>query len=338
MIPWFAPLRKSLEASLDRIGFPHVYRSELDPECRPRRLDGGHLANSRELTRVAQDRYTADARRDLLEQLEPFATDCKLELHESGHVAARSRQTRDQAAADRIGDLDENNRHSAGYFLQGFHAAAANGDDHVRRKRHQFRGVFPVLACIAGAPTILDADVDIMGPAQLLQPLLECRDLEGQDCGSSATRVISTPTCRVRTTCCARAESGHAAAAPPSAASNSRLPMVTVIRPSRARCVEGTIPRHERAVPNSAAPGAVKPGMDDEPVVMSAPPLEMQLPTIERRVARPFGECPLWSIKRGSFQIATRLHDQRGVCRRAAPRWPRARDAHAERRRRTAGG
>ena len=44
------------------------------------------------------------------------------------------------------------------------------------------------------------------------------------------------------------AASGHAATAPPSAASNSHRPMVTVIRPSRARCVEGTIPRHERAV------------------------------------------------------------------------------------------
>src|SRR5262249_15602347 len=32
--------------------------------------------------------------------------------------------------------------------------------------------------------------------------------------------------------------------------------MVTVMRPSRARCVKGTIPRHERTVPNSAAPGA----------------------------------------------------------------------------------
>src|SRR5262249_53443305 len=48
--------------------------------------------------------------------------------------------------------------------------------------------------------------------------------------------------------CCARAASGHAAAAPPSAASNSRRPMVTVIRPSRARCVKERIPRHERAV------------------------------------------------------------------------------------------
>src|SRR5215467_4682498 len=32
------------------------------------------------------------------------------------------------------------------------------------------------------------------------------------------------------------------------AASNSRRPMVTVIRPSRARCVKGRIPRRERAV------------------------------------------------------------------------------------------
>jgi len=34
----------------------------------------------------------------------------------------------------------------------------------------------------------------------------------------------------------------------PSAASNSRRPMVTVIRPSRARCVKATIPRRGRAV------------------------------------------------------------------------------------------
>src|SRR5215831_4386236 len=46
-----------------------------------------------------------------------------------------------------------------------------------------------------------------------------------------------TPTRRIRSPCCAFAASGHAAAAPPTAASNSRRPMVTVIRPSRARCV-----------------------------------------------------------------------------------------------------
>src|SRR6516165_1323379 len=56
------------------------------------------------------------------------------------------------------------------------------------------------------------------------------------------------PIRRIRSRCCARAASGHAATAPPSAASNSRRPMVTIMRPSRARCVEGRIPRHARVV------------------------------------------------------------------------------------------
>ena len=59
---------------------------------------------------------------------------------------------------------------------------------------------------------------------------------------------LTKPTTGIADCCCARAASGHAATAPPSAASNSRRPMVTVIRPSRARCVKGTIPRHEGAV------------------------------------------------------------------------------------------
>src|SRR6516162_4814766 len=50
-----------------------------------------------------------------------------------------------------------------------------------------------------------------------------------------------------RTLSLERAASGHAAALP-SAASNSRRPMVTVIRPSRARCVKERIPRLQRAV------------------------------------------------------------------------------------------
>src|SRR5262245_23803001 len=45
---------------------------------------------------------------------------------------------------------------------------------------------------------------------------------------------------RIRSACCARPTSDHAAAAPPSAASSTPLPC--------ARCVNGTIPRHERAV------------------------------------------------------------------------------------------
>src|SRR5262249_57507526 len=119
--PLVRPLRQSFEALLDRIGFPHVYGGKLNPECRRRRLDDGHLANSRELTGMAQDRHTRDAGRDLLEQLELFAADYKFELQESGRVTVRPRQTGDQAAADRIGALDEDDRHAARYLLQSFH-------------------------------------------------------------------------------------------------------------------------------------------------------------------------------------------------------------------------
>src|SRR5262245_36892623 len=64
-------------------------------------------------------------------------------------------------------------------------------------------------------------------------------------CGSAWGTYFST---RAADLPCAPAANGHAAAAPPSATNNFRRPMVTVIRPSRARCVKGRIPRHERGV------------------------------------------------------------------------------------------
>src|SRR6516225_1645877 len=60
-------------------------------------------------------------------------------------------------------------------------------------------------------------------------------------------RCTATVTSRMAD-CSARAARGHVAAAPQSAASNSRRPMMTVTRAFRARCVEGTIPRLQRAV------------------------------------------------------------------------------------------
>src|SRR5215471_19351044 len=60
-----------------------------------------------------------------------------------------------------------------------------------------------------------------------------CRNTATPDCFPDHLAVVfmSTPMRRTRSPCCARAASGHVAAAPPSAASNSRRPMVTVILP-----------------------------------------------------------------------------------------------------------
>src|SRR6516225_7689395 len=65
-----------------------------------------------------------------------------------------------------------------------------------------------------------------------------------RDLDASATRTENTYRVSLSALLWAR---GHAAA-PPSATNNSRRPRVTVIRPSRARCVKARIPRGERAV------------------------------------------------------------------------------------------
>ena len=52
------------------------------------------------------------------------------------------------------------------------------------------------------------------------------------DSGSSAATAMSTPMRRMRSPCCARAASGHAAAAPPSSVMNSRRPMLDMGGPS----------------------------------------------------------------------------------------------------------
>src|SRR5262249_27601795 len=73
------------------------------------------------------------------------------------------------------------------------------------------------------------------------------RNASSTDADSPGDRTLRNPITGIDP-CCARAVSGHAATAPPSAASNSRRPMVTVMRPPVRGCVNATIPRHERAV------------------------------------------------------------------------------------------
>jgi hypothetical protein len=70
---------------------------------------------------------------------------------------------------------------------------------------------------------------------QRVQPnsCIPCRNAPIRACasGSSAAKVISTPMRRTRSGCCARAASGHAAAAPHSVNMNSRRRMWIAMRP-----------------------------------------------------------------------------------------------------------
>ena len=105
-----------------------------------------------------------------------FALDAVFEQGETGGVASRPRQTLDEAGADRIGDLHEHDRHGAGRLLQRPHGGAAWSQDDVRRERDQFRRVSASAVGVARCPADVDPHVAAVGPAQLLQSLLERRD------------------------------------------------------------------------------------------------------------------------------------------------------------------
>jgi hypothetical protein len=181
-----------------------------------------------------------------LEQFQPFPADAELENNKSGGVAARPRQAFDEAAADRVGDIHEHNWHGTGRLLQRQHGRAADGQDNVRPGRDQFRCVPASTVRIGPSPASVDPHVAADGPPELLEPVAT----RACPSGSCSARFMSTPIRRIRSGCCARAASGHAAA-PLSAATNSRRPMLTGMVPlsARGRClVRGTIPRREQAV------------------------------------------------------------------------------------------
>ena len=72
-------------------------------------------------------------------------------------------------------------------------------------------------------PAVIDPDVAALQPSELLQPLSERRDEDASirafvSSESIVETLIRQPPCG----CCARAASGHAAAAPPSNVMNSR--------------------------------------------------------------------------------------------------------------------
>src|SRR6266496_1576478 len=74
---------------------------------------GSKLAGSGALGSIAKHRRSRHAWRRLFEQLQPFPSHAVFVNHEPGGVAARPRQTFDEASTDRIGEDRKYDRHRA---------------------------------------------------------------------------------------------------------------------------------------------------------------------------------------------------------------------------------
>ena len=172
-----AGTRKGRDAALDLRRVAHVDRAHLHPERRRRGTDRAPLADPGGYCGIPKDRNSRYARRDLLEQLQPFRAQAVIEQDKASGVAARPRQTIDIAGADGIGDAHEHDRHGACCLKQRNQGWRAKSQDDVGRKRDQFRRVFANLVGIPRGPAIVNLHVSAVGPTQLLQRLQERSDV-----------------------------------------------------------------------------------------------------------------------------------------------------------------
>src|SRR5262245_12932245 len=126
--------------------------------------------------RMEQNEDASSPRADLLEQLQPLAPHRGFEIGESRGISAWPRQTLDEAAADRISNLHENDRDRAGFLLKRGEPGIALNQNDVRHRADQLRRVGSKAIDVAGDGARLDADVTTFRPPEPSQFLHERRD------------------------------------------------------------------------------------------------------------------------------------------------------------------
>src|SRR5262249_28662397 len=158
---------------LDLSRVVHACHFQLHPKTWRRGFGCPPKRHIRSRLRVKQGENASSPRADLLEQLQPLAPHRGFEIGESRGIAAWPRQTLDEAAADRIGNLHENDRDRAGYLLKRGEPRIALNQNDVWHQADQLCRVGSKALDVAGDGAILDVDVTTFCPPKLSQFLHE---------------------------------------------------------------------------------------------------------------------------------------------------------------------
>jgi hypothetical protein len=173
---------------------------------------------------IPKNGHSSHPRRDLLEHLQPFAAQAVFEHQESGGIAARARQARNEPVP--TGSTTTTNtigmeRVACSNGREG--RSARTSQDCIRCKCGQFDHVLANVVGIGRGPAGVHPQVAAVGPPQRRQSLVKRPDA-GLIFRIVGGRGHEDTMRRTRSACWARAANGHAAAAPPNAASNSCRP------------------------------------------------------------------------------------------------------------------
>ena len=177
-----------------------------------------HLLHRPGIAGIAEHRKPAETGDDLAQDFEPLGGRISRLGRQAGDVAARPRQARDETAPNRVRRQREHDRDRRGCPL-GCRDRGARGDDDVDLSVDELGHDLGIALDTSLCPAILDRHVAALCPAELAQSPHKGGGPMGPGRGRADAEESDG---RHLPGCCARAASGHAAAAPPSSVMNSR--------------------------------------------------------------------------------------------------------------------
>jgi hypothetical protein len=98
------------KAERDILGAPDFECIDLETERAGRRLSLAQLQYGERITDISQDRHSAETWNNLAQEFEPLASNIVRLKRQASDVAARSRQTGDQAVAHGVPRRRKHNR------------------------------------------------------------------------------------------------------------------------------------------------------------------------------------------------------------------------------------
>src|SRR6266508_3012965 len=166
--------RERLDGALDVGGVIYRTGHEFERERRRNVLGRADEVIVRRRYGIGHEGGAPEMWRDLFEQGQPFSGDAFFVEHEAGDIAARVRQTRNQARAERVGDVDEYDRNRAALPLQRHDHRGCMAEDYIGLQRdHLFRERLILVAPDGGKPNV-DVDIAALRPSVLFERLAKC--------------------------------------------------------------------------------------------------------------------------------------------------------------------